>query len=127
MSQSLATLRDGYMTMLRSERGASAHTLRAYERELSQFVAYLTKQFGKSCDIRRIEHLHIRAYLAELYGRGLSKASAARALAAVLCPRISGAGAASIGIVFASRARKGDPRATSYRRRGPRPGRPIAA
>jgi integrase/recombinase XerC len=57
--------------------------LRAYERELAQFIAYLTEQFGESCDIRRIEHLHIRAYLAELYGRGLSKASAARALAAV--------------------------------------------
>ena len=86
MSQSLAglaELREGYLAMLRSERGSSAHTLRAYERELAQFTAYLTKQFGERCDIRRIEHLHIRAYLAELYGRGLSKASAARALAAV--------------------------------------------
>ena len=86
MSQSLAglaELREGYLAMLRSERGSSAHTLRAYERELAQFTAYLTKQFGERCDIRRIEHLHIRAYLAELYERGLSKASAARALAAV--------------------------------------------
>jgi integrase/recombinase XerC len=83
MSQSLADLREGYLAMLRNERGASAHTLRAYQRELAQFTEYLTKQFGKSCDIRRIEHLHIRAYLAELYERGLSKASAARALAAV--------------------------------------------
>jgi integrase/recombinase XerC len=83
MSQALATLREGYLAMLRGERGSSAHTLRAYERELAQFTAYLTKQFGEGCDIRRIEHLHIRGYLAELYGRGLSKASAARALAAV--------------------------------------------
>jgi integrase/recombinase XerC len=83
MKDALATLREGYLTMLRSERGSSAHTLRAYERELTQFTAYLTKQFGEQCDIRRIEHLHIRAYLAELYGHGLSKASAARALAAV--------------------------------------------
>jgi integrase/recombinase XerC len=86
MSQSLAglsELREGYLAMLRGERGSSAHTLRAYERELAQFTAYLTKQFGERCDIRRIEHLHIRAYLAELYERGLSKASAARALAAV--------------------------------------------
>ena len=83
MSQSLASLREGYLAMLRSERGSSAHTLRAYERELAEFIAYLTKQFGARCDIRQIEHLHIRAYLAELYGRGLSKASAARALAAV--------------------------------------------
>jgi integrase/recombinase XerC len=83
MTQSLADLREGYLAMLRSERGASAHTLRAYERELAEFTAYLTKQFGERCDIRRIEHLHIRAYLAQLYGRGLSKTSAARALAAV--------------------------------------------
>jgi integrase/recombinase XerC len=83
MSQPLATLREGYLAMLRGERGSSAHTLRAYERELAQFTAYLTKQFGERCDLRRIEHLHIRGYLAELYGRGLSKASAARALAAV--------------------------------------------
>jgi integrase/recombinase XerC len=83
VKDSLPSLREGYLAMLRSERGSSAHTLRAYERELAQFIGYLTKQFGERCDIRRIEHLHIRAYLAELYGRGLSKASAARALAAV--------------------------------------------
>jgi integrase/recombinase XerC len=83
MKDSLARLREGYLAMLRGERGSSAHTLRAYDRELAQFVAYLTRQFGESCDIRSIEHLHIRGYLAELYGRGLSKASAARALAAV--------------------------------------------
>jgi integrase/recombinase XerC len=83
MSQPLAALREGYLAMLRGERGSSAHTLRAYERELEQFIAYLTKQFGEQCDIRSVEHLHIRGYLAELYGRGLSKASAARALAAV--------------------------------------------
>jgi integrase/recombinase XerC len=83
MSPPLADLREGYLAMLRRERGASAHTLRAYERELAQFIAYLTEQFGKGCDIRQIDHLHIRAYLAELYGRGLSKVSAARALAAV--------------------------------------------
>jgi integrase/recombinase XerC len=80
---SLAMLRDEYLAMLESERGASAHTVRAYQRELALFIAYLTKQFGKDCNVRRIEHLHIRGYLAELYSRGLSKASAARALAAV--------------------------------------------
>lgn len=83
MATQLEDLREGYLAMLRGERGSSAHTLRAYERELAQFLAYLTEQFGERCDIRRVEHLHIRAYLAELYGRGLSKASAARALAAV--------------------------------------------
>jgi integrase/recombinase XerC len=33
--------------------------------------------------VARIEHTHIRAYLGTLYDRGLSKASAARALAAI--------------------------------------------
>ncbi len=83
MSTSLATLQEDYLAMLRGERGASAHTLRAYHRELAQFVDYLTTMFGERCDIRQVEHLHIRAYLAELYGKRLSKASAARALAAV--------------------------------------------
>lgn len=83
MSHSLATLEEDYLAMLRGERGASAHTLRAYHRELAQFVDYLTMRFGERYDIRRVEHLHIRAYLAELYDRGLSRASAARALAVV--------------------------------------------
>lgn len=83
MRPSLIALCDSYLAMLRSERAASAHTLRAYERELAQFIQYLKKQFGEDCDIARVEHLHIRGYLAELYDRGLSKASAARALAAV--------------------------------------------
>ena len=38
MSQPLSALREGYLAMLRGERGSSAHTLRAYERELEQFI-----------------------------------------------------------------------------------------
>ena len=79
----LSTLQQAFLAMLENERGASAHTLRAYERELTQFTAYLIRLFGVDCDVARVEHLHIRGYLAELYDRGLSKASAARALAAV--------------------------------------------
>jgi integrase/recombinase XerC len=71
-----------YLQMLANERGASAHTLRAYRRELQGFAAWLAdRQNGLSVD--RIEHTHIRAYLGTLYGRGLAKASAARALAAI--------------------------------------------
>ena len=33
--------------------------------------------------MKQVEHLHIRAYMGVLYERGLTKASAARALAAV--------------------------------------------
>jgi len=72
-----------FLAMLANERGASAHTVRAYAREVRSFAAFLEEKFGKSGGFTNVEHLHIRAYLAVLYERGLTKASAARALAAV--------------------------------------------
>jgi integrase/recombinase XerC len=72
-----------YLRVLTNERGASAHTLRAYERELHGFAAYINEQHGNEQAVDRIEHTHIRAYLGTLYDRGLSKASAARGLAAI--------------------------------------------
>jgi len=72
-----------FLTALEHERAASPHTLRAYRRELHDFAAYLTGKLGAELPIHRIEHKRIRAYLSELYGRGLSKASVARALAAI--------------------------------------------
>jgi integrase/recombinase XerC len=74
---------DEFLSALENERGASEHTLRAYDRELHNFAAYLVAKLGARLAIRKIEHQQIRAYLSELYGRGLSKASAARALAAI--------------------------------------------
>jgi integrase/recombinase XerC len=72
-----------YLHVLANERAASAHTLRAYKRELTSFASYITEQYGKDQSPARIEHTHIRAYLGSLYDRGLSKASTARALAAI--------------------------------------------
>jgi len=69
--------------MLQNERNASAHTVRAYRREILNFVAYLRETHGTQLKIAAVDHLHIRAYLGLLYERGLTKASAARALAAV--------------------------------------------
>ena len=69
--------------MLEHERNASAHTVRAYRREVLSFAAYLGETLGPQAKIAAVEHLHIRAYLGLLYERGLTKASAARALAAV--------------------------------------------
>jgi len=76
-------LAEGFLAMLANERGASAHTVRAYAREVRSFAAYLTETMGKDARVEKVEHLHIRAYLGVLYERGLTKASAARALAAV--------------------------------------------
>jgi integrase/recombinase XerC len=79
---SLDILVHDYLSMLANERGASAHTLRAYRRELDNFVAYLTNHAGtRAADT--IEHTQIRAYLGTLYDRGLTKASSARSLAAI--------------------------------------------
>jgi integrase/recombinase XerC len=80
---SLDALVEEYLRVLANERGSSAHTLRAYQRELHGFAAFIAERFGKRLTVKRIEHTHIRAYLGKLYEHGLSKASAARALAAI--------------------------------------------
>src|SRR5215469_3464381 len=60
------------------ERNASSHTLKAYRGDLEAFVAYLgTRPWAD------IDHVVIRGFLSQLYDQGLSKASVARALAAV--------------------------------------------
>ncbi|HEX4006561.1 MAG TPA: tyrosine recombinase XerC [Acidobacteriaceae bacterium] len=72
-----------FLAMLAHERNASPHTVRAYERELHGFAAFVVGKFGARMAVTKIEHQHIRAYLGELYQRGLQKASVARALAAI--------------------------------------------
>jgi integrase/recombinase XerC len=79
---SLAALVDGYLRVLANERGASAHTLRAYRRELAGFAAWMEENHP-GVRVGQIEHLQIRSYLGALYERGLAKPSAARALAAI--------------------------------------------
>jgi len=80
---SFSELADSFLAMLRDERGVSTHTLRAYTRELSDFTVFLANLLGNEAEVKQVEHLHIRSYLAVLYDRGLSRASAARALAAI--------------------------------------------
>jgi integrase/recombinase XerC len=72
-----------FLAALRDERGAGPHTLRAYRRELDQFVAFLAQELGPGEAVSAVTHLHIRAYLGTLYEKGLGKTSVARALAAV--------------------------------------------
>ncbi len=82
-SSTMGELAERFLAMLANERGSSEHTVRAYAREVRNFVAYLGETLGRDAAIESVEHLHIRSYLAVLYERGLTKASAARALAAV--------------------------------------------
>ncbi len=83
IESSLSQLVEGFIKVLANERGASAHTLRAYERELHGFASWAAKRGEAGLTVQSIEHTDIRAYLGTLYERGLSKASAARALAAI--------------------------------------------
>ena len=83
IAPSLDALVADYLRVMANERGASAHTMRAYQRELHNFAAYIAEMYGNDQSPQAIEHTHIRAYLGTLYDRGLSKASTARALAAI--------------------------------------------
>jgi integrase/recombinase XerC len=82
-ASSVPDLIEKYLAAAAYEKGSSPHTMRAYARELRNFSAYIVKTMGAQVAPDRIEHQKIRGYLSELYGRGLSKASVARALAAI--------------------------------------------
>lgn len=68
-----------FLESLRSERNASAHTLRAYRNELSRFAKFV----GPEMAWKDIDHVSIRGFLSQLHSSGLSKVSVARALAAL--------------------------------------------
>ncbi|MDD5562474.1 MAG: tyrosine recombinase XerC [Thermoanaerobaculaceae bacterium] len=71
-----------FTAYVRDERNLSPNTLRAYEREVAQFVAFATAEMGCP-DPRAVSPNVVRAYLAHLHGKKLAKVSAQRALAAL--------------------------------------------
>ncbi len=77
------SLAESFLAMLRDERGASEHTLRAYSREVRGFAEFLNEMLGEGAAVSIVEHTHIRAYMGTLLDKGLTKTSVARALAAV--------------------------------------------
>ncbi len=78
----LSALAEQFLAVLARERGASGHTMRAYRREIHGFTAHMQDRL-KLESIRQIKHQDIGLYLGMLYDRGLTRASAARALAAI--------------------------------------------
>src|ERR1051325_7512829 len=75
-----------FLEHLRYERNVSAHTLRNYDSDLEQFLAFLAPlKHGKRTppEITAIDHLTIREWLASLHAAQKKKASVARKLAAL--------------------------------------------
>ena len=75
-----------FLAFLRLNRNASLHTVRAYDGDLSQFITYLAGQYRRprtELQPTDITRPMIRGYLADLFRRGESRASAARKLAAI--------------------------------------------
>ena len=75
-----------FLQYLALNRNASAHTVRAYESDLTQFLAHVAAGAGvKVRDLapRLLDRLALRGFLVDLNKHGRSRASAARKLAAV--------------------------------------------
>lgn len=74
-----------FLKFLQLNRNASAHTVRAYESDLQQFLQHAAQHVGVSIDklpMARLDRAALRSFLAELYEGGKSRATAARKLAA---------------------------------------------
>jgi integrase/recombinase XerC len=74
-----------FLQFLALNRNLSAHTVRAYDSDLSQFLAYAAAAAG--CKVRdlspgQLDRLALRGFLAELHRQGVTRATAARKLAA---------------------------------------------
>ncbi|HEY9229455.1 MAG TPA: tyrosine recombinase XerC [Gemmatimonadaceae bacterium] len=73
-----------YLDHLAKERDVSPNTVRAYSRDLSEFVEYLGRYYGGApWSWQGIDRLAMRGFLAQLSKRGLNKRSMARTLSAV--------------------------------------------
>src|SRR6202162_1155117 len=72
-----------FLTYLRSVRNASPHTLRSYEIDLGQFIAFLTPPGVEAPPLQDVTHLLIREFVAHLHDHNLEKSSIARKLAAI--------------------------------------------
>jgi integrase/recombinase XerC len=75
-----------FLKFLALNRNASAHTVRAYESDLTQFIGFAAAQADrKKRDLApaQLDRAALRGFLAELHRQGQSRATAARKLAAV--------------------------------------------
>src|SRR5436305_2551403 len=74
-----------FLQFIRLNRSQSAHTVRAYRSDLSQFLDHVSSALQIPRERLKPEHLDrlaLRGFMADLHKRGLTPASAARKLAA---------------------------------------------
>jgi len=74
-----------FLRFLELNRNASAHTVRAYDSDLSQFIRHAAAAAGvKRAELApsQLDRMAIRSFLADLHRQGQSRATAARKLAA---------------------------------------------
>jgi integrase/recombinase XerC len=73
-----------YLDHLAKERDVSPHTVRAYRRDLHEFVQFLGHYYGGGAwTWQGVDRLAMRGFLASLAKRGLGKRSMARTLSAI--------------------------------------------
>jgi integrase/recombinase XerC len=72
-----------FLEYLQLNRNASRHTLLAYRSDLTQYLASVEKQTGRSVRASDLNHETVRAFLGELYRQGTAGSSSARKLAAI--------------------------------------------
>jgi integrase/recombinase XerC len=75
-----------FLEHLRLNENASAHTVRAYDSDLTQYLAFLAGHAGRrvsELEPSHLDHLGARAWLGDLNKRGNTKSSAARKLSAI--------------------------------------------
>src|SRR5881296_3804296 len=72
-----------FVEFLEKERNDSPHTVKAYGRDLADFVAFCGRYYGGAWSWAGVDRLAIRAWLGAQQQRGLAKRSVARALSAL--------------------------------------------
>jgi len=72
-----------FVDFLSKERNDSPHTVKAYERDVTEFAAFCETYYGGPWSWAGVDRLAVRGFLAAQQRRGLAKRSSARALSAL--------------------------------------------
>ena len=83
MSTSLPQAIEAFLRAQHAERGASTHTIEAYQVALQQFVTYLEETYGTLPAVADIGQADVRPFLGWMYDKGLGRRSIRQKLTAV--------------------------------------------